>query len=237
MMNSIRPQIDLLTSLPESDRAQLLKIGQTHRFKKSEFVFHAGDATYNVYLLLRGRVKIYQPSSVGKEVILWFCFGGELFGLAEAARGGERVVSAQACDDTEILCIRQEQFTEFLVQHPRTALLIVQVLSCRLRVLGDVVINLISDDVRTRILKMFLQLGARCGTSHGQGLRLNLSLTHQEIADMIGTTRQTVTTMLGQLEREGMIKTEHHMISIVDKELLSRLPAGQAARRLADALS
>ena len=223
-MNSTRPQIDLLASLPETDRAQLLLIGQTHRFKKSEFVFRAGDATHHVYLLLRGRVKIYQPSTVGKEVILWFCFGGELFGLAEAARGGERVVSAQACDDTEILCIRQEQFTTFLAQHPRTALMIVQVLSCRLRVLGDVVINLISDDVHTRVMKMLLQLGSRCGSPEGQGLRLNITLTHQEIADMIGTTRQTVTTTLGQLEREGMIRIEHHVIYIVDKSWMSRVP-------------
>jgi len=227
-VNSTRPQIDLLSSLPEADLAALLHIGQTHRFRKSEFIFRAGDATHHVYLLLRGRVKIYQPSSVGKEVILWFCFGGELFGLAEAARGGERVVSAQACDDAEILCIRQEQFTTFLVEHPRTALMIVQVLSCRLRVLGDVVINLISDDVRTRILKMLLQLGSRCGTPAAQGLRLNITLTHQEIADMIGTTRQTVTTILGELEREGMIRIEHHVIYVLDQSLMSRVPAGAA---------
>ncbi len=228
-VNTTRPQIDLLSSLPEADLAALLHIGQTHRFRKSEFVFRAGDATHHVYLLLRGRVKIYQPSSVGKEVILWFCFGGELFGLAEAARGGERVVSAQACDDAEILCIRQEQFTAFLLQHPRTALMIVQVLSCRVRVLGDVVINLISDDVRTRILKMLLQLGSRCGIPDEQGLRLNITLTHQEIADMIGTTRQTVTTMLGQLEREGMIKIEHHVIYIVHETLMARLHSRTAA--------
>jgi len=222
MSNSF-PQVDLLSRLPEADREYFLKIGQTHRFKKSEFVFRAGDATHHVYLLLRGRVKIYQPSSVGKEVILWFCFGGELFGLAEAAGGGERVVSAQACDETEILSIRQDHFTEFLLQRPGTALLIVQVLSCRLRVLSDVVINLVSDDVRTRILKMVLQLGARCGIPDEQGLRLNITLTHQEIADMIGTTRQTVTTMLGQLEREGMIKIEHHVIYIVHETLMSRV--------------
>lgn len=228
-VNNARPQIDLLASLPETDRAELLHIGQIHQFRKSEFVFRAGDATHHVYLLLRGRVKIYQPSSVGKEVILWFCFGGELFGLAEAARGGERVVSAQACDDAEILCIRQEQFTAFLAQHPRTALMIVQVLSCRLRVLGDVVINLISDDVHTRVLKMLLQLGSRCGIPHAQGLRLNITLTHQEIADMIGTTRQTVTTILGQLEREGMIRIEHHVIYIVHETLMSRVHTGAPA--------
>ena len=228
-MNSIRPQIDLLSRLPEADLAALLQIGQTQRFRKSEFVFHAGDATHHVYLLLRGRVKIYQPSTVGKEAILWFCFSGELFGLAEAARGGERVVSAQACDDVEILCIRQEQFTAFLLQHPQAALLIVQVLSCRVRVLGDVVINLISDDVRTRILKMLLQLGSRCGSPDAQGLRLNITLTHQEIADMIGTTRQSVTTMLGQLEREGLIRIEHHVIYIVHETLMNQVHTGTPA--------
>lgn len=228
-MNGTRPQIDLLASLPETDRAELLQIGQTHPFRKSEFIFRAGDATHHVYLLLRGRVKIYQPSSVGKEVILWFCFGGELFGLAEAARGGERVVSAQACDDAEVLSIRQEQFTSFLAQHPHSALMIVQVLSCRLRVLGDVVINLISDDVHTRVLKMLLQLGARCGIPHAQGLRLNITLTHQEIADMIGTTRQTVTTILGQLEREGMIRIEHHVIYIVHETLVNRVHSAAPA--------
>jgi CRP/FNR family cyclic AMP-dependent transcriptional regulator len=221
---SPHPQIDLLARLPEAERTRLLQIGQTQRFQKTEFVFHAGDATHHVYLLLTGRVKIYQPSTVGKEVILWFCFNGELFGLAEATRGGERVVSAQACDESDILCIRQEHFTDFLLHHPQTALLIVQVLSCRLRVLGDVVINLVSDDVRTRVLKMLMQLGVRCGTPHALGLRLNLPLTHQEIADMIGTTRQTVTTVLGQLEREAMIKTDRHMIYIVNQKLLGRMP-------------
>ncbi len=220
-------QIDLLARLPELERTQLLQIGQIQNFKKSEFVFHAGDATHHVYLLLAGRVKIYQPSTVGKEVILWFCFNGELFGLAEAARGGERVVSAQACDQSDILCIRQEHFTDFLLHHPQTALLIVQVLSCRLRVLGDVVINLVSDDVRTRVLKMLMQLGVRCGTPHALGLRLNLPLTHQEIADMIGTTRQTVTTVLGQLEREAMIKMDHHMIYI-NQPLLGRMAINTA---------
>ena len=227
-MIGITPQIDLLARLPDADREQLQQLGQTQRFHKSDFVFRAGDSTHHVYLLLRGRIKIYQPSSVGKEAILWFCFGGELFGLAEAARGGERVVSAQACDESEVLCIRQEHFTDFLLQHPQTALLIVRVLSCRLRVLGDVVINLISDDVRTRVLKMLVQLGSRCGIRSEQGLRLNLPLTHQEIADMIGTSRQTVTTVLGQLEREGLIKTEHHFIYLTDDTLLRQLRADNA---------
>ncbi len=213
---------DLLSRIPDRDRGRLVRLGKVHDFTKGDFIFRAGDTSQHVYLLLKGRIKIYQPSTAGKEAILWFCFSGELFGLAEAARGGERVVSAQACDNSEVLCIRQEHFTAFLETHPQTSLVIVQVLACRLRVLGDVLINLISDDVRTRILKMVLQLSSRCGIPSPHGLCLDITLTHQEIADMIGTTRQTVTTTLGQLEREGLLAFNQHKIHITGSKLLAQ---------------
>ena len=97
------PVINLLTCIPDRDREGLFALGKVQDFAKGESIFRAGDASQNVFLLLKGRIKIYQPSTVGKEAILWFCFSGELFGLAEAARGGERVVSAQACDTCEVL--------------------------------------------------------------------------------------------------------------------------------------
>jgi len=212
--------VDLLTRIPEGERAELLRLGAVKVFAKGDFIFSAGEPSHHVFLLLGGRIKIYQSSAVGKEAILWFCFAGELFGLAEAARGGERVVSAQSCNACEVLCIRQEEFNAFLGTHPKTSLVIIQVLACRLRVLGEIVINLISDDVRTRVLKMMLQLGARCGIPTAHGLYLDIELTHQEIADMIGTTRQTVTTTLAQLERDGLLAIQRHKIHITGNELL-----------------
>lgn len=212
--------VDLLTRIPEDERADLLRLGTVKVFAKGDFIFSAGEPSHHVFLLLKGRIKIYQSSAVGKEAILWFCFAGELFGLAEAARGGERVVSAQSCNACEVLCIRQEEFNAFLGTHPKTSLVIIQVLACRLRVLGEVVINLISDDVRTRVLKMMLQLGTRCGIPTVHGLCLDIDLTHQEIADMIGTTRQTVTTTLAQLERDGLLAIQRHKIHITGSELL-----------------
>ena len=218
----------LLARIPDRDRGRLVRLGALQDFHKGDSIFNAGELSHHVYLLLKGRVKIYQPSTVGKEAILWFCFTGELFGLAEAARGGERVVSAQACDACQVLSIRQDRFTEFLETHPQTSIIIVQLLACRLRVLSDVVINLISDDVRTRVLKMVLQLSSRCGIPSARGLCLNITLTHQEIADMIGTTRQTVTTTLGQLEREGLISIDQHKIHITGRELLAQVGHPQA---------
>lgn len=226
-MELLKPFIsELLACIPDRDRGRLFQLGKIQTIDKGESIFQAGEMSHHVFLLLTGRVKIYQPSSVGKEAILWFCFSGELFGLAEAARGGERAVSAQACEPCEVLSIRQEKFIAFLETHPQTSLVIVQMLACRLRLLSNVVINLISDDVRTRIIKTMLQLSARCGVPSAHGLCLDITLTHQEIADMIGTTRQTVTSTLGQLEREGLLLIDQHKIHITGSELLAQ--AGHA---------
>ncbi len=214
---------DVLACIPNNDREDLIHLGKTDVFSKGDFIFKAGEASHHVFLLLKGRIKIYQSSSIGKEAILWLCFVGELFGMSEASRGGKRMVSAQACDTSEVLCIRKEEFFSFLEAHPQTALVIVQVLACRLRVLSEVVINLISDDVRTRILKLVLHLASRCGIPSEVGLRLDIALTHQEIADMTGTTRQTITLTMGQLEREGLIAIHHHKIHIISKELLAEV--------------
>ena len=214
-------QTEMLSRLSPDDRQALLEVGELRNYAKGEFIFRAGEAGNAVFLLLQGRIKIYQPSAAGKEAILWLCFAGELFGLAETARGEVRAVSAQASTDCETLRVRREQFMDFLESHPCTALTIVQVLSGRLRGLGDIVVNLIGSDVRTRILKMALQLGARCGVRGEDGLRLDIALTHQEIADMIGTTRQTVTTVLGQLEVEDLLKVRQHRMHLTNK-LLAR---------------
>jgi len=156
-------------------------------------------------------------------VILWFCFPGEIFGLAEVARGGGRVVNAHACDQSEVLAVSQEQFKGFLMNHPQTALLSMQVLSSRLRILGEMFVNLVSDDVNTRIAKLILRLSARYGTRVGKEIFLNIPLTHQEIADMVGTSRQTVTSTLSTLKKQGVLSIDNHRIHIESEELLNEI--------------
>lgn len=212
---------NFLAQLDSRDYADLVALAKLQQFAKGDFVFRAGAPGSNVYFLKSGKVKICQPSPLGREVILWFCFPGEIFGLAEVARGGGRVVSAQACEQSEVLAIAHEQFKSFLAGHPQTALLSMQVLSSRLRILGEMFVNLVADDVSTRIAKLILRLSARYGTRVGKEIFLNIPLTHQEIADMIGTSRQTVTSALSALKRQGVLSIDNHRIRIESEELLN----------------
>jgi CRP/FNR family transcriptional regulator len=212
---------DFLGRLQPADYAALLAIAHAHRFRRGEFVFRADSPGENVYLLRRGKVKIHHLSADGREVILWFCFPGEVFGLAEVAQGGGRAVDAQACADSEVLAVPRPQFCAYLEAHPKAAILSMQVLGSRLRVLGDMMVNLVSDDVETRIAKLVLRLGARYGVRGAGEIRLTVPLTHQEIADMVGTTRQTATSVIGALRRQGVLRIDNHLIRIESEELLS----------------
>lgn len=222
---------DFLGGLQPGDYAALLAVAQARSYARGEFVFRADSPGANVYLLRRGKIKIHQLSPEGREVILWFCFPGEVFGLAEAARGGGRAVNAQACEDSEVLSIPQAQFCNYLQAHPRAAILSMQVLGSRLRVLGDMMVNLVADDVETRIAKLILRLGARYGVRVGKEIRLSVPLTHQEIADMVGTSRQTATSIIGALRRQGVLSIDNHRIQIESEELLAGLTQGAARAR------
>lgn len=214
---------NFLAQLGADEFAGLLAIATVQHYGKGDFVFSSGAPGSNVYFLRSGKVKIHQLSPLGREVILWFCFAGEIFGLAEVARGGGRVVNAQACEPSEVLAVSQEKFRDFLDHHPRIAMLSMQVLSSRLRVLGEMFVNLVSDDVNTRIAKLILRLSARYGTRVGKEVFLNIPLTHQEIADMVGTSRQTVTSALGALKRQGVLSIDNRRIHIESEELLNEL--------------
>jgi len=224
---------DFLGTIPIQDRSELLALSQRRAYRRQEFIFQLGAPCEHVYLLSQGRVKIFGLSALGKEVIQWFCLPGELFGLAEIARGGPRKVYAQACIDCEVYAVPPDHFKMFLARHPATSLSVIDLLSSRLRVLGDMLQNLTSDDVTTRVVKLLLRLCARYG-KHAEGqICLELPLTHQEMADMIGATRQTVTTVIGELKRMGALRIENHQIWVARPDLLESLVSDSHVARAA----
>jgi CRP/FNR family transcriptional regulator len=222
---------NFLARLDAADRAALFAAATRATFPKGDYVFRAGDPGTRLYLIAEGRVKIHQLAPSGRDVILWFCLPGEIFGVAEVARGGGRVVNALACERCELLVLPQEIFRQYLAAHPAAALLAIETLSARLRLLGDVLVNLVADDAHTRIAKLLLRLASRHGVREGREVRLSIPLTHQEIADMVGTGRQTVTTVLNELKRVGALSIDSHRIRIENEAQLAALGAAAADER------
>ena len=225
---------DFMARLAPADRDDLLQLATRRAVTRGEFIFKAGSAGDNVYFLVSGRVKIYHLSPTGKEILLWFCFPGEIFGLAEVCHGGGRQVYAETCEPSQVLSVRQDEFKKFLATHPPGALLVNEVLACRLRNLGNIIQGLVASDVNERVAQLIVRLAATHGQKTQNGaITLDIRLTHQEMANMIGTTRQSVTSALNALRRRGVLDFDDshrlyiHSERLLDKTVLSGLTAPQ----------
>lgn len=210
---------DFLARLGGDEKKQLVNLGTRKHYLKDETICSLGRSNEEIYILVTGRVKIFELTAEGKEVILWFCSAGELFGIADALTANEigpRRVNAQSCGYTELLSVNYQDFLQFVKENPKVSLPLLQLLSYRLREITEVLSDITSVDVASRVIKLLHRLGERHGRRVENGIFVELPVTHQEMADMIGASRQTVTTVLGDLRRQGFIQMEHRTLFIRD---------------------
>jgi len=215
---------DFLGRLDEEARGELLARGARRQFGKGAFVYRVSDPGDAVYLLLAGRIKTYKLTPDGREVILWFGFPGEVFGLVEAPHHKGRLVSVEACEPSELAEISSAKFREFLGAHPEVSQLLVQIMASRLGMLANRLVYLTADDAEARIAKFLVDLAGRYHGATDEAAR-PIGLTHQEIADITGVQRQTATRILGRFTERGALSVRYRRISIRDRALLSRFAA------------
>ncbi len=220
---------NFLSSLSREETQDLLACSRLLVLKPRELLFQAGDQSNDVYIVAEGCIRLFQVSPIGKETILWFNFPGELFGMAEIWSGSQRQVYAVANESARVYSIRRQDFIEFLGAHPEAAMKAIGILSARVRALGQTLGGLASDDVETRVARLLMRFAAissatRCpvGASSGE-LCINVRLRHQDIANLIGASRQTVTTALLNLRKLDAVRMVEHHIHIVHVHALRRL--------------
>jgi len=214
---------NFFSQLNNDQQHQLSNLAVVREFVDDELIGSLGNNSNDIYILVKGRVKIFELTAEGKEVILWFCCDGELIGFAEAlvsARFSSHQINAQACGHGELMVIKQFDFVDFMSDNPTVVLPVVQSLGFRLREVSEVLTDITSSDVTSRVVKLLFRLGGLYGKPMDSGVYIDIPITHQEMADMIGTSRQSVTTVLGELKRQGMIRTQQRMIIIHNENLM-----------------
>ncbi|MEZ5907841.1 MAG: Crp/Fnr family transcriptional regulator [Hyphomicrobiaceae bacterium] len=213
---------DFLSSLSVSELEDLLHRASRVRLARRRHVFAAGDRSGAIYIVASGCIKLYQLTPGGREIILWFSFPGEIFGVAESIRGSVREISAEANAATELLVLEQDDFLAFLAKHPQAALRAIGILSARIRTLGSALVDIAADDVETRLTRLLLRFSAGslpppCALVRvSDEICVNIDLTRTDVAHLVGTTRQTATTLLARLHRDGLIRPVSRHLHIVD---------------------
>lgn len=215
--------IRLFEGITPSEMNEMEKITRMEEVKKRQPLYLQGDPSSNVYLLKQGRVKIANTAPSGKEVTFEILEPGEIFGELEVLEDTPRSTSAEALDDTLICVIPRKEFDQYLAMHPTVTVKLTKLIGLRLRKIQSRVEDLVFRDVPARLAHLLLELSKNDGVIHQQGIRLKAKLTHQEMANLIGCSRETVSTIIGQFRDQGFLQIDGRTIIILNEKELTKL--------------
>jgi len=215
--------IRLSDGISPSDMQEMEKITHMEEVKKRQPLYLPGDPSSNVYLLKKGRVKIANTAPSGKEVTFEILEPGEVFGELEVLENTPRSTSAEALDDTLICAIPRKEFDQYLAMHPNVTVKLTKLIGLRLRKILSRVEDLVFRDVPARLAHLLLGLSKTDGVADKQGIRLRAKLTHQEMANLIGCSRETVSTIIGQFRDQRFLQIDGRTIIILNEKELTQL--------------
>lgn len=209
-------ELPFLRQLGRDDAEALLALVRRRRVVRGAPVLRAGSAGDDLLVLIDGRVKLVAFGVERREVVLAIRGAGELIGELAALGAQRRTATAIALDDAEVGVLGADEFRAYLAAHPSAALILIRMLVRRVSEATREVVDLATQDSVGRVAKRLLELAAAHGVADGDGIRIELSLTQDELASWTGATRETVSRALRLMRRLGWVSTEHGAITVLD---------------------
>jgi CRP/FNR family transcriptional regulator len=192
-------------------------------------LFSEGDPARNVFIICYGQVKISSTSRDGKTMILKIAGPGDVMGLSAVLANVPHEVTAEAIEPCQVKTVRKQEFVDFLGRHGVASMHAAQALSGEyLTVFHDAKRLALSGSAAGRLARLLLDWGRTANNGNGNGkteIRFTMALTHEEIANMAGTSRETVTRLLNQFRRDQWITIKGASLTIIKPDQLERLTA------------
>ncbi len=223
--------VPFFRTLSDADALPFSQFFHERKFSKGDYLFWEGEPADWMYVIREGKVRIFKSSPNGKEINLEimapgeFCGGGALYAATQTA-------SAQALVDTLASGIRKADFREVLTRHPRLAQEVIAYLGQKLMSAHEMILSLITSRVENRIANLLVRLAEHHGTKTPEGIRINIALTRQNIADVIGSTVETTIRVMRQFEKQKILGTREGKIVIFQPDRLQQM---QSTRETAPA--
>ena len=219
-IGSALTRLPVFAALHPNERMTLAAKAYRKSFRADDIIFSKGDPGHTLHIIVSGMVKISLPSEDGGEALLAILLPGEFFGELSLFDGQPRSASAVTMTVTETVVLHRDEFLSFIKEHPSVVLPILSVLSNRLRGADDVISDCVFLDIPARVAKKLVELSETFGHSVDDGVEIDLRLRQQELASMVGTTRESVNRALSLLENKGAIKLDRQKITILQLKLL-----------------
>ena len=217
----------------EADQVEIVfQAAHPLRVANEAYLFRQGDSAERLHVLLKGSLKLTQVTPDGQQVLLHYVHAGQAFAILAVLGGTEYPVSAQAVEDSLVLTWDRGSITDLMMRFPQIALRALEVMARQAREFQDRIRELSTERVERRLARALLRLAQQAGSRVQDGVRINLSISRQDLAEMTGTTLFTVSRTLSQWESQGLIETRrgkvlirspHELVTIAE-ELPRRQP-------------
>ncbi len=195
--------------------------GHFKTYRKGETIYFTEDSANTMYLIAKGKVRILNYSEEGDEVVKAILGRGEMFGELALLGEDKRSEIAEAMENETTVCpVKIEQVHDLMKDNRDFSFKIYKWIGTRIRKMERRIDNLVFKDVRSRLLDFIRELITEKGTKKGDYLVVEHFYTHKNIANLIGTSRQTVTTTLNELRDEGLIDFDRRTITVKKPEML-----------------
>lgn len=198
--------------------SRLVSTAKLEGYRARQVIYLPGDRAQGVHFLASGRVKISKVTRDGKELTLAYRTSGDFFGEACLLEGSPREEMAEAMEASTTVEVEHAGLERILASQPVISYQFARAVIQRRRELEAKMEQLIFKDVGSKLAELLLRLGSEHGIENKRGLVLAVKITHQEMANLIGSTRETVSLTLSQFKRKGFIHTEGRKVILADRE-------------------
>lgn len=216
-------RVPIFSGVDDDSLSKIATVTSEKNYSKKNIVFHEGDYGDALYIIKNGRIKISKVAIDGREKTLSILKTGDFFGEMAIFDNMPRSATSEAMDnDVKLLSISKNDFERVVFENPSIALAIMKDLTRRIRQINEQVQDLAFKDVHGRVASTIYNLlkAERDVAKEANKIR-SLRMTHQDLANMVGSSRETVTRALNRLQDEGIISISHQQIAINDIDKLS----------------
>lgn len=201
-------QISLLEEIPMDDLKAIDELSEMKPVKKGTIILSPDKPIEALFFLKEGQVRLFRMNHHGKQFTVDVLTSGNIFGETSTLSLTDDQIYAEAMTDTYLCIIGRTDFEGFIERNPKIALKFINILSNRLKEVYSLSEKIALSDVKYRLIYLLLKLSEKNGKRINEWQTINMKLTHADIANMIGSTRETTSAILSQLKKDGLIKKD-----------------------------
>jgi CRP/FNR family transcriptional regulator, cyclic AMP receptor protein len=214
--------LPLFAALDDDANAALREAMRHEQFQRGQIIFNEGDQGDKLYAVIEGKVKLARTAPDGRENLQAVLGPGEMFGELSLFDPKPRTAGAIAVTDSVLASLAHDALRPWITGRPAVAVQLLKALAQRLRRTNDVLADLVFSDVPARVAKALLGLAERFGQPTPEGLHVAHDLTQEELAQLVGASRETVNKALADFSARGWLRIESRAVVIKDVDGLTR---------------